>query len=345
MINIMLCGAEDTDIIKDPFVNVVTGFGGNALSYLLGNIEYENTSQASFTKNSIDTVKKANLCVFVIIDTVGKITWNTELISAVREGKPFIVLCESKLYTKYKNVRSINGLEPNLQELVDLIRYLEENNQFTIISFELLNFEHVLRDQLALMFTKSIELLELRNKRTICMKMSNTNKINLEIIESIALDETEDKNSRKRAISILKDFGVDNDTYIALLSSLEQGVTRLCIELLDELIKNRPFPEEIMQYCVKFANENDDIGIIRRLIPKLLRIDLKNGIMALKELDTTEIGTRRRIVSELLEYEESIKSERCEAVAIEIANKCLMKTEESGWKSQCMGLIQRLESE
>ena len=62
----MLCGAEDTDIIKDPFVNVVTGFGGNALSYLLGNIEYENTSQASFTKNSIDTVKKANLCVFVI---------------------------------------------------------------------------------------------------------------------------------------------------------------------------------------------------------------------------------------------------------------------------------------
>ncbi|MFI5501554.1 hypothetical protein ACIA5E_21030 [Nocardia asteroides] len=76
---VMLCGASDTDDVRDQFAEVITGFGGEPLHFLSGSIQYLNSADASWSKNSEITIRAADLCVFVIVEDFGEITWGTEL--------------------------------------------------------------------------------------------------------------------------------------------------------------------------------------------------------------------------------------------------------------------------
>jgi hypothetical protein len=98
MLEIMLCGASDTDRVRNEFVQVIEGFGASPLHYLSGDILHINSATATWDRNSTTTVRSADLCVFVIVERYGEITWTRELREALDIGKPFVVLCLADTY-------------------------------------------------------------------------------------------------------------------------------------------------------------------------------------------------------------------------------------------------------
>ncbi len=111
MLEIMLCGAEDTDQVRAEFVQVVEACGGIPLHYLSGDVRYINSLASSWTENSKATVEDADLCVFVIVERFGSITWETELRAALNAGVPFLVLCLASTYATYVTLtRTIDDL-------------------------------------------------------------------------------------------------------------------------------------------------------------------------------------------------------------------------------------------
>lgn len=95
-----VCGAEDTDQVRGQFVEVVEDCGATPLHYLSGDVQYINSRASRWTENSRATVEGADVCVFVIVERFGSITWGTELRAALNAGVPFLVLCLEKTYKK-----------------------------------------------------------------------------------------------------------------------------------------------------------------------------------------------------------------------------------------------------
>src|SRR5436309_1205281 len=127
MLQIMLCGAADTEDVRDQFVDVVAGLGAQPLHYLSGDVWYTNSPTASWNVNSTQTVLEADVCVFVVIRRYGEITWSTELEAALEAGKPFIVLCLDKTYQRYltllHHVTDLSAIsDPAERHLVEVLR-------------------------------------------------------------------------------------------------------------------------------------------------------------------------------------------------------------------------------
>ncbi len=56
MLDVMLCGASDPEMVREDFVGVIGDFGGSPLHYLSGDILYINAANSSWAANSSATV-------------------------------------------------------------------------------------------------------------------------------------------------------------------------------------------------------------------------------------------------------------------------------------------------
>lgn len=352
MFTVMLCGASDTDDVRGQFAEAVTAYGGEPLHFLSGGILYQNSADASWQQNSRKTVHAADLCVFVIIEKYGEITFGTELRSALASGKPFIVLCHERTYQDYQTLRKhltdVGAIrEEGSRKLVAVIREMEYDWRLTITTFSYGTFTSVLRREIANLFHQILQTQQEKNRRVAVARLLGDrvrlSAEDLTVVVGIATDELEEKTLRKRAIMALADRGgVDEDTVLAFLSSAEQGVQRLAVQLLDKLYQVRPPEPEFLAQCAQVANESDDTGIVRRLIPSILRIDLAAAVEALENIDLSEVGTRRRIANLLEEYEMDIIAADLSTSVVELLARCLEDPQETGWKSRCRRLRERL---
>ncbi|NKZ09228.1 hypothetical protein [Actinomadura latina] len=354
MLTIMLCGASDTENVRNQFAEIVSDFGGEPLHYLSGGILYLNSLDSSWERNSRVTVHAADLCVFVIIERYGEITFGTELREALAAGKPFIVLCLERTYSKYVTLReyltdaqAIRNADD--RKLLSVMREMELDWQLSFVNFDYANFNNVLRREMANLFHLILAGQQEKNRRSALLRLlSDQSRLSAEdlvVATRIATDELEDKILRKRAISAISaNGGADEDTVLTLIGSDEQGVQRLSVQLLDTLYRVRPPEPDFITHCVQTANQADDIGIVRRMIPSLLRIDLALAVESLLSLDLTEVGTRRRIAEHLERHEDEIVAAGLTPNAVALLVRCLGGSDEIGWKARCRELRDRLSS-
>lgn len=353
MLGIMLCGASDTEDLARSFAEVTQGLGGEAWHYRTGEILYLNSATASWERNSRRTVSAADLCVFVILRRHGEITWTTELKTALDDGKPFLLLCLDTTYAEYlaltRSVPVDAIIDENKRKLVETITELESERHLTVATFNFNSFKDVYRREAAKLFEVALQALGDRTRRQALIGMLSNpailTKQDLAAAEELALDEFEDKRSRKLAISALvARGGASVDTVLGLIKSREQGIQRFAISELAALYVERPADLGFLDDCVSVANESDDTGVTRRLIPAIFEIGIAEAIHAFDALDLGEIGARRRLASILEVNEKAICEQGLESSAISLLGRCLKKTEDGGWLARGRCLMERLES-
>jgi hypothetical protein len=351
MLRVMLCGAGDTEDVVEAFSRVVAAFGGEPWHYQSGQVYHVNSLSASWDTNSRVTVKRADLCIFVIVRKHGEITWSAELREALNSGKPFIVMCLADTYRTYLTLRrSIADLSAISNDddraLLSLLRELESEREFTIVPFTLQLFGDVLRKQMSNLFSSTLDLLANRNQRSVYIKLladpAALNTSDLIHISEVAVDELENKNVRKRAIlALAARRAADEETLMALLNSAEQGVQRLTIQHLRDMYTKRPADPEFLGFCVDLANSSDDLGVNRRLIPAILEVDLDAALTALLHIRLVD-GTARRKLAEAIEIHESqIIQEGLQGKAILLLDRCMQDPGVSDWRERCRLLHER----
>ncbi|MFD4210245.1 hypothetical protein ACFWRG_30145 [Micromonospora tulbaghiae] len=351
MLRIMLCGARDTERFREDFVQVAAGFEAEVWNYLSGDILYINHAQASWETNSRDTVRKAHVCVFLIVEAYGEITWQTELREALAAGKPILVFCLEETYRTYQVLtRKASAIrDPGDQRLVDVIREVESERRLTIVPFSYGTFRDRLRRQLARMIERALGLMEERNQRTAVAQIlgepARLSRSELAVSTDIAVDEFENKIWRKQAIRALAAHGgTDEESILALLASMEQGVQRLAIELLPQLYVPRPADPEFVAHCVTVANRSTDVGLPRRLIPALLAIDPPAAVKAMSTLELVESGARRRLAEALEAHERDLTDPLVIDAACTLLARCLTAESDGDWKARCRLFQKRLSS-
>jgi hypothetical protein len=353
---IMLCGAADTRSIKKQFARVTNELGGVPWHYQSGEISYQNTATASWDTNSRSTVASAHLCVFAILGSYGEITWTVELQQALSAGIPFIILCLDETFQEYLTLRQYVDVDnaisdPGKRNLVKTLSELDSTRrQLTIVPFDMDSFAEVYRREAAKYFARGLEALAARaQKASLAMLLRGHAQLttqDLVAAEELAVDEFEDKAWRKLAIKALAERGTASvDTVLALMGSQEQGVQRLTADNLAGLYRQRPPDPVFVDNLVRLANESDDVGLARRLIPSLFELDVPTAIRAAADFDLTEIGARRRLSGLLIEHENICRTDELHAVALELLARCVVKTEESGWLRRARECLERLQQD
>lgn len=348
----MLCGAKDTKDIREVFTDVVRRIGGEPWHYMNGSILRINNANASWAMNSQMSVRKAAMCVFVIVREYGTLTWTIELEEAFLAGKPFAVLCLQETYEEYLTLRDKVAdrqaiVDPDSRALLTLLDELEsDDRQLSVTPFTFSTFDQVLTREVAAVFQMALKVVEDRNLRMSTVRALNPlrhpSRRQIELLRDLALDETEDKNVRKQAISVIADDGgFDLEDTTALLHSAEQGVQRLAAARLTDLYQMRPVEPQLIDDLIELTSASEDVGIARRLLTSLLQLDLRSGLVALGRAELTEVGARRRLAAELERSEIAIIEAGLHREALELAARCLEPN--SAWADRCRALMMRLE--
>lgn len=350
MLTVLLCGAADTEELAQDFAGEVRAFGGEPWFYQSGDILYSNTAHADWKQNSSLSVQQADLCIFVLVRDIGRITWDVELNTALRHGKPFLLLCLEETHHRYLELAR-SGADRGHQSaedvaLVDLLHRLDATLNLTAVPFARLYFRDVLRAQMSNLFADSLHLVQQRNQRDNVLASLRPNQTPTEyeqhVLVEIALDESEFDQVRKRAVRALLPCGVAEDDLRELVGSHCQAVARLTIEHLDELVQPGTDMPDFLAYCVATVNDSDDVGLARRLIVKMLTISLADGLQALEKIDLTEIGARRRLAGVLEAYEDDICNAGLQPQAVALLARCLVKSSEDGWIARGRAFLDRL---
>ena len=349
----MLCGASDTKQVAVDFGRVVRDFGGDPWHYQAGHIRYLNGLASSWLENSTQSIHHADVCVFVILEQFGAITWGTEFGQAVADGRPFLILCLSSTYAGYLG-SSRQAQEGDLipddtrLQLWRILAQLEGERQLTIVSFEYAMFGEVLRRELARLFTHSLDVLSDRLRRQSLSRLLNDpdglSQSDLATAEETALDEFEDKHWRKLAVLALARRGAASDEAVrSLLASREQGVQRLTLSHLPELHTLRPPDQDFLAECVAIANDSDDVGLARRLIIALFGMDATTALTALASLDLSEVGSRRRLADAISAAEHELaRDPATRELAVEMLARCTRGDETPSWKERAKACRARL---
>ncbi len=353
MLNVMLCGAADTGNVREMFRSVTADFGAEAWSYLSGEIRYANTATADWVENSRLTVEAADICVFVIVERYGEITWTHELDRALDSGTPFILLCLADTYTDYLTLkRNVAHLEliddEDKRNLVSTLTDVESVRQLTVVQYTFGNFAEIYRRELAKLFDEGVRALSTRYEREAIGRMldepERLRSRQLATVEDIALDEFEDKVLRKRAVAALATRGAAGEETVArLVASGEQGVQRLAVERLPDLCAGLAVDVDFLRECVSLANRSDDVGVVRRLIPALFAFGAEVAVAACAAIDLGEVGTRRRLADAIEAHEPDLATDEARRTAAAILARCVEPGLESDWKERARVVIDRLQ--
>jgi hypothetical protein len=351
VLDIMLCGAGDTSQVRDDFTDVVGDFGGNPLHYLSGDVLYVNAATTTWSANSRATAASADLCVFVIVRTLGSITWETEFREVLSSGKPFVVLCLDETYHRYLQLnqdasRPGAALTGEGIGLVSTLSRMEREFQVTVVAYPDGGFREVLRRQLGLLFSIGLGLVETQNRRQLLRTLfDDPRSLSAQQIEwttELALDELEDKGARKRAINALVELAAcTEEATVALLDSPEQGIQRLAFAQLAGLYAARPPEPAFLAEVVSIANRSDDVGVGRRMIPTLFSMDVSAAITALHAVDLDDVGMKRRIGEQLEMNEGEILGRGLRDDALRLAERCAGGNDPQGWRERLKAFIAR----
>jgi hypothetical protein len=354
MLTVMLCGAADMRDVSTQFVQVTHEFGGQAWHYLSGEISHLNKATASWEENSRTSVTAADLCVFVIVRRAGALTWTAELSEALRSGTPFIILCLASTYSDYLTLtRSLVDpqavADEDMRRVLNVLDEMEAQRHLTVVQFEMGSFGDVYRREAAKIFGRGLNSLRERFQRESLAGLlgdpSGLTTADLAAAETLALDEYEEKGLRKRAIHALADHRTAHpDTVLALMSSREQGVQRLAMDRMADLYRQRPPEDGFLAECVALANDTDDVGLARRLVPAIFALDACAAAEAAADLDLTEIGIRRRLATTLESYEGELVDTRIRRLAAALLDRCAKASGDPGWLERCRALRDRLSS-
>jgi len=350
VLTVLLCGAADTELVSQDFVDEIRAFGGEPWFYQSGDIVYNNVAHADWDHNSSLSVQQADMCVFVLIQEIGHITWDVELKTALRQGKPFLLLCLESTYHRYLQLSRSEVDHTTLvqsdQELVDILHQLDATLNLTAVPFARPYFRDVLRTQMSNLFSESLHLVQQRNQRDNVLASlrpgQNLSEYEQFILLQIALDETEFVRVRKLALRSLLPNRIPEDDLRELVASPSQAIARLAIEHCDEFFPLDGDVSDFLDFCVATVNDSDDVGLARRLISKILSVSLTDGIRALRNLDMTEIGARRRLAIVLESYEDEIRQSGLQDEAADLMAKCLVKASEDGWIARGRAFLERL---
>ena len=249
----------------------------------------------------------------------------------------------------YRSLRRVNGASPEFQEIYDLLEMIEQKRDLTIIEYSFTSFESELRDQLGMLFEKTVKDYTAHKQREIASYLLHTDaKLSgrdIEDLKAVLVDEYENKKVRKDILQRLaKLHCLDKETVLDLICSAEQGVSRMTVEYLDKLMRDDEYDLAFLKECVVAINNHDDTGTERRLVSKILEIDVKNGVLALQELNLVEIGAKRRLSSELIKHKDQIIAAGVTKEALELAKECHKKADNKGWRDECAALISELEA-
>jgi hypothetical protein len=304
MLQIMLCGAHDVGELATAFMDVAQDFGAEPYFYQQGKIHHVNSRTSRFTENSRATVNKVDICVFVMLDRYGDITWNHELNEALQLGKPFVLLALESAWMRYNNLHH-SLMDPDAlrseddRQMVDLLRMISSDYQITVTPFTYVTFKEKLRGELAGLFQEGVELVQTRNQRAILLDALGggepLTRSQVEQLIALATDEYEaNKLARKSALRRLAADGVrDNELLLEVCRSSEQGVQRLGFDLVPDLLILPP-NEDIVRELAQIASGTDDVGIPRRLVVAIGRIESAMTDVLLNAIASVEEGVRRR---------------------------------------------------
>lgn len=304
MLQIMLCGAHDVRNVSKPFAKVAAEFGAHSWFYREGDIFHINSGTARFVQNSLASVERADICVFVMLDSYGPTTWDHELQKALDSGKPFVVLALSSAWARYNILlECLSDLtavsSPDDQKMVELLRMLSSDYEITVVTFDYDTFSEHLRAALSILFEEGMRLLEMRNRRSnVLESLPGTTALSPfqrnELI-AIATDEYEqDKSERKTALRRLAEEGVrDEELLLAVCGSQEQGVQRMGFDLLPSLIPIPP-SEDLLHNLAAVAGKCDDVGIARRFISSVATVRPVLLDAVFETAGTAEVGARRQ---------------------------------------------------
>lgn len=316
VLQMMLCGAHDAGELSDAFVEVAQGFGATPWFYQSGTILHVNAQTARWTENSRATIGKADVCVFVMLDKFGDITWNHELQEALELGKPFVILALESAWLRYthltQHITDPSAIEsPDDQKMVHLLRMISSDYELTVSTFTYSSFKEKLRAQLGQLTALALQLLQVRNHRaSLIESLKGGGRLvrnQIDRLKAMAVDEYEpNKIARKMAIRRLAGEGLrDDDFVIDLARSAEQGVQRLVYDLLPELLP-RPLNEDLVRELAHIASKMDDVGVPRRLITSVTNIDPTYMDIVLEASESPEQGIRRRAYEGVEEHWDAV---------------------------------------
>ena len=161
MLKFMFCGAYDTKEYSKAFNEVAQGFGAEVYDFKQYKIKYMNNSKASFEDNSRSTVHASSLCIFVINEKHGQITWDVEYEEAFKNNIPVIILCNKKTYVAF---HAATPAKKKINKVFSLIEKLE-SRQMTIISFDSAYFINILRNNVSQYLSRLLEISQKKNER------------------------------------------------------------------------------------------------------------------------------------------------------------------------------------
>ena len=344
--DIMMCGTSKAADNYDKFKKTVAGFGATPHFFTMGNIRHAPRLNSDAGKVSEFAVAHSDICVFIISEGAGKITWDIELPKADIEGIPIIIMASKEvmaIYTKNDGKSVSDITDPAHQHIVENTRKVVDTYGFSPTVYTQRNFTKVLREQLSEALLFAVEEYRKRNLRmNALLKSKDSIRKNPHLILKIAKDEMEDKKYRKLAIARLCEIGIAEDDFFALLQSDEQGVGRITAERAKELVRDKK-PIDFYEKCFTIACDTDDSGLIRRLLKSLFGLDPVLALKASSVVDCNEIGTKRRVSDQLLKYAEYYIEHGLQDVLLERCRICSMKGHEQGWLKDIRDLRDRLE--
>jgi hypothetical protein len=138
----MLCGASDIADIKNVFYAVIKSLCFAPISYLDGELKYENGKWETFDSISKGTVIDSDFCVFVVLKKFGEITARIEWAEAYNSNnKPYLIFVEESILEDFWNKKL---KDKNLKKLFTSV----EEKEDILISFKQSNFKQKLKSQI-----------------------------------------------------------------------------------------------------------------------------------------------------------------------------------------------------
>lgn len=188
-----------------------------------------------------------------------------------------------------------------LKEDVRRVVATKHNELYYSIKKDLLSFFSQIETEFPDLLKDEFEILELDEEEIAIYNVSTD--LRSKLLKYI-FDDTKSKDKRKRALTVFCHHkGISDNDIIRLFRSREQGISRLTLERLSDLVTADNNRKLLCKEVVSFASESVDVGIPRRVGAFLYSVDFVNAIKEIPLLfPAKEIGLPKHTIEGLWEY-------------------------------------------